>query len=99
MQRKRQRARRSGAVMVEAILGCGALSLSFACLSFMHLYTSHKLDSLEQARDKAWHRATHECRGDEPIFQDIVHDLMSGIHIPVPEGYIPTPLEDSASFA
>jgi hypothetical protein len=99
MQRKRQSARRSGAVMVEALLSCTALVLLFACLSFMHLYTSHKIDSLEQAREKAWRRATHECRGDEPIFQDIVRDFTSGIHFPVPEGYIPTPLEDSASFA
>lgn len=99
MQRKRKRTRRRGAVMVEGLLTCSALVLAFACLSFMHLYTSHKIDSLEQAREKAWRRATHECRGDEPIFQDIVRDLFSGIHIPVPEGYIPTPLEDSASFA
>lgn len=85
--------------MVEGLLSCTVLVLLFACLSFMHLYTSHKIDSLEAAREKAWYRATHECRGDEPIFQDVVHDVTSGIHVPVPEGYIPTPLSDSASFA
>lgn len=94
-----RRKKRSGAVMLEALLSCTALVLLFACLSFMHIYTSHKLDSLEQARERAWYRATHECRGDEPIFQDVVHDLTSGNHIPVPEGYIPTPLDDSASLA
>jgi hypothetical protein len=95
MQRThRTRTRSQGVVMVESLLGLGALVLLMACICFMHAYTSHQIESLQEARDKAWHRATHECFASEPIFQNAWHDIAALL-----DGVIPTPIDDSASFA
>lgn len=78
-------------------MAAGGLALGLACLILIHNYAAHQIQALQDAREKAWSRSLKECTATEPLFQDLVQDVMRG-DVPVPDGWLPSTLEDSASF-
>jgi hypothetical protein len=92
--------RRSGAVLVEAVIASTALCSVFGCVLLIHLYCSLQLSKLDEAREEVWNTSMPGC-GSEDTFdvRGLVSELRSGTEPGPPEWAIPSERHAARSFS